>query len=70
MSRVATIILSAVALTACSESPAEKKEVILELIKNCSEPASVELTLRQYGSTEFKVRCSKIGGTIFKSDSK
>ncbi len=62
--------LFALFLSACSGSADSKKEVILEVVKNCSAPVSAELTLSSYGSTEFKIVCPQLGSNPFKEPGK
>lgn len=60
------IILAAIALSACGNKEDSAKAAITEVIKNCAEPASVELRLSTYGSNDVTVRCGKVGYPLFK----
>lgn len=62
--------LFALSLSACSGGADSNKEVILEVIKNCSTPVSAELTLSNYGSMEFKVVCPQLVINPFKEPGK
>lgn len=65
MSRL-LIILAAIALSACCNKEDSAKAAITEVIKNCAEPASVELRLSTYGSNDVTVRCNRVGIPVFK----
>ena len=58
------IAIAILSIAGCSSDEKAKKEAMMEMVKNCAKPPSVELTLSQFGA-EVKIHCPEVGRSIF-----
>lgn len=63
------IAIAILSIAGCSSDEKAKKEAMMEMVKNCAKPPSVELTLSQFGA-EVKIHCPEIGKPLFNGGAK